>query len=424
MTQVAKNNAMPTGPNVPVSKNSDSHVLDRLVRGRIKLLINAPFFGNMATRLKFIDASKWCPTLATDGRNFYYNKDFVDWLDDGEIEFGVGHEVLHCVYDHMDLDQIGDRDRRLCNISQDYVINSDLVDANIGTKITKVDICFDWKYRGMHWMEVYDQLFEEAEKDGRVQYVDNFDMHLDGEGEEDADGTPAPGEPGNDGTDGPIRYSKEELEQIKNDVQSATIQAAKAAGAGNTPAGIKRLLKDLLEPKLDWRELIAQQIQSVIKSDYTMSRPSRKGMDSGFYLPSMDYDETIDIAIAVDTSGSMHDDMLRDILSEVKGCMEQYTNYKIHLFCFDTEVHNVQVFTENNMGEFMEYEPAGGGGTDFMVCWNYFKEEGIVPKKFIMFTDMYPWDSWGDPDYCDTLFISHGADVEAPFGITVKYERD
>ena len=405
------------------STKTASEIEDILVKSRISMLIKAPFFGNLATRLKFVDATKWCPTLATDGKNFYYNRDFVDALSqrDGEMEFGLGHEVLHCVYDHMNKDVMGDRDRRLANIAQDYVINLDLVEANVGKKIEMVEICFDWGYRGKHWLEVYDELFENAEK----VYVKSFDMHLEGEGE--GDPQDAPGEGDNDGSEGPIKYTDEEKEQIRQEVQSATIQAAKAAGSGNLPSGVKRLLSDLLNPQLDWRELLAMQIQSVIKSDYTWMNPSRKGMDAGMYLPGMDRETTIDIAMALDMSGSIDDAMSRDFLSEVKGIMDQYTDFNIHLFCFDTEVHNPVVFTQGNMNEFMEYELAGGGGTEFDCCWNYMKENGIQPKKFIMFTDGYPWNSWGDESYCDTLFIVHGGGYGeppvAPFGITVPYER-
>jgi len=255
-------------------------------------------------------------------------------------------------------------------------------------------------------------------------------MHLDGEQGGNGEGDPKDpaGEGDNDGTNGPIQYTDEEKEQIKQEMQNATIQAAKAAGAGNLPSGVKRLLDSLLNPQLDWRELLAMQIQSVIKSDYSMMKPSRKGMDAGYYLPGMDYEETIDIGVALDMSGSIQDEMARDFLSEIKGIMDQYTDYKIHLFCFDTSVHNPQEFTEHNMEEFMDYELMGGGGTEFEVCWDYMKEQGIQPKKFIMFTDGYPWNSWGDETYCDTLFIVHGGGYGeppvAPFGITVPYERN
>jgi len=150
------------------TNKSSAEIEDLLIKSRVSMLIKAPFFGNLATRLKFIDATKWCPTLATDGRNFYYNRHFVDALAAregdspgvSELDFGIGHEVLHCVYDHMDKTMLGNRDRRLANISQDYVINLDLVEAGIGKKIELVEICFDWKWRGYTWLEVYDQLFK------------------------------------------------------------------------------------------------------------------------------------------------------------------------------------------------------------------------------------------------------------------------
>lgn len=432
---VNKHSTSAEGVVIPETKMSENDVLDLLIRAKVKLLINQPFFGNIATRLKFIDATRWCPTAATDGRNFYYNRDFVAALhakSEEQVTFLVGHEVLHAVYDHMNPEMMGNRDRRLANIAQDYVINGDLVEANIGELITLVQICHDWKYRGKSWLEVYDELFKEAEEEGRVQYVNTLDVHLDSDGDgEGAEGedNDAPGEGNNDGSNGPIKYSESEKQQISDEMKNAVMNSAKATGgAGNLPGGVRKLLKDLLNPQLNWRELIAMQIQSVIKSDYTMMNPSRKGMDAGFYLPGMDYDETIDVAIALDMSGSIFDTMARDFLSEVKGIMDQYTNYKIHLFCFDTEVHNPEVFTEHNMEEFMDYELGGGGGTDFDCCFNYMKEEGIVPKKFIMFTDGYPWDSWGDESYCDTLFIVHGGGYGeppvAPFGITVPYERE
>lgn len=424
MSTAASKRATETkGFSVPETKKTTQQIEDKLIRARVQMLMVAPFFGNLATRLNFIDATAWCPTLATDGKNFYYNRNFVDWLDGDENIFGVGHEVLHCVYDHLDPERRGDRDPRLWNIANDYVVNADLVDAKIGKQITKIPICFDWKYRGMVSEEVYDDLFDKAVKDGRVINIESFDMHLDLDGEGDGEGDDA-----NDGSKGPIRYSKEERERIRDEFKNAVIQSAKAAGAGNLPGGVKRLLKDLLNPQLDWRQLLAMQIQSVIKSDYTMMRPSRKGVDAGIYLPGMDYEETVDLAIALDLSGSINDDMSLDFMSEIKGIMDQYSNFRVHIFCFDTAVHNPQTFTENNMSEFMEYDLVGGGGTDFDCCFNYMKEVGLVPKKFVMFTDGYPWGSWGDENYCDTLFIVHGGrngDVpQSPFGITVPYTKD
>lgn len=409
---------------IPETKKTSAQIEDVLIRARIQMLINAPFFGNLATRLRFKDATEWLSTLATDGRYFYYNRHFVDAMTFEEVVFGMGHEVLHCVYDHMDKVRLGNRDRRLWNIANDYVINADLIEAKIGEQIKLVDICFDWKYRGKTSEEIYDDLFQKAVEEGRVINVDAFDDHLyreegddDGSGEGDA----------NDGTKGPVRYTQAEKDQIKQEFQNAVIQSAKASGAGNLPGGVKRLIDKLLNPQLSWRELLPMQIQSVIKSDYTYMRPSRKGLDAGFYMPGMDREQTIDVAIAIDTSGSISNDMLVDFLSEVHGIMSQYNDFTIHLWCFDTSVHNPVKITADTANDLLTYEIGGGGGTDFDVNFEYMKENGIIPKKFIMFTDGYPWNSWGDETYCDSLFIVHGGQGDqtptAPFGITVPYTR-
>ena len=218
-------------------------------------------------------------------------------------------------------------------------------------------------------------------------------------------------------------YSKDELKQIRDEIREATIQAANAAGAGNTPANVARMIKDLTEPKMNWRELLRQQIQSTIKTDYSFSRPNRKGWHTGAILPGMKFDETIDIAVSLDMSGSITDEMSMDFITELKGIMDEYKDYNIKLWCFDTKVYNEQDFDGYSGEDILNYEIMGGGGTDFMCNWEYMKEHDITPKKFIMFTDGYPWDSWGDDNYCDTLFIIHGNDkIVPPFGSHAYYE--
>ena len=429
-TGTAKDRASKTLVDIPETTLSDEEVRDKLIKARIEMLMSAPFFGNLATRLILKDATSWCPTAATDGKYFYYNKHFVAALSDAECVFLMGHEVLHCVYDHMDANRRGDRHPVLWNVANDYVINGDLIDARVGEEIKLVQICHDWKYRGKISEEIYDDLYQQAKEDGRIMEMDSFDVHLDREeGDDEGSGSAGKGNTDGDGDgDGPAKYTAEEKEKISQEFKNATMQAAKAAGAGNLPGGVKRLLNDLLNPQLDWRQLLAMQIQSVMRSDYTMATPSRKGLNEGYYLPGLDRETTIDIVAALDMSGSIFDDMARDFLSELKGIMDQYTDFKIHLLCFDTEVYNPRIFTQSDMGEFMEYELNGGGGTDFDCVFDWMKEEGVQPKKLVMFTDGYPYGSWGDESYCDSLFIVHGGYgdriPEAPFGITVPYKRE
>lgn len=391
---------------------TDNKVREKLITARIGLLLHAPFFGTLATRLVLKNADEWLPTAATDGRYFYYNSEFVNKLSIGEIEFLFGHETLHLVYDH--LGRRGDRDPRLHNIAADYCVNADLIDQRIGTKITTVPILFDVKYKGMSSEEVYDLLYENAEKIDINQLIkEMLDEHLDSEdGDDNGEGNGRP------------KLTEEEKKQIRDEIREAVISAAQAAGAGNLPAGVKRLLSDMTEPKMNWRELLQQQIESTIKADYTWMRPSRKSWHLDAILPGQNNAQMIDICISVDLSGSISDKQCKEFFNEIHGIMQMYSDaFKIHIFTFDTQVYNPAIFTQDNINDIFDYVPQGGGGTDFEVNWTYMKENDIEPKKFIMFTDGYPGGSWGDENYCDTLFVIHGSTtIEAPFGVTTYYQ--
>lgn len=399
-------------------------VLDKIVVARVGLLLRHPFFGNMATRLKIQSCDDWCPTAATDGRHLYYNTQFFNALSEKQIEFVIAHEILHCAFDHLTRRE--DRQPTLHNIACDYLVNNILVREGIGEKVTQIPIIQDFKYEGWSSEQVYDDLYENCEKINLADLGELLDEHIDWEddGSDSKQGAKGKGE--GKGKGKAPKYTKEELRKIKEEIKEGMMQAAQAAGAGNVPGEIDRMIKDLTEPKMNWREIIQQQIQSTIKNDYTFSRPSRKGWHVGAVLPGMNFEETIDIAIGFDMSGSIGNDQAKIFLSEVKGIMDQYKDFKIKCWCFDTKVYNEQDFSQDSGEELTDYKLMGGGGTEFMCNWEYMKENDIQPKKFIMFTDGYPWGQWGEEDYCDTVFVIHGyhdKNFEAPFGVTTHYEE-
>ena len=396
-------------------------VLDRIITARVGLLLRHPFFGNMATRLKIVAADDMIPTAAVDGRNLYFNTQFFNAMSNKEIEFVIAHEILHMVFDHLTRRE--DRNPMLYNIACDYIVNNLLIRDRIGEKPKLVECYYDTKYEGWTSEEVYDELFENAEKINIEQLGEMLDEHFEwGEG-------PASNGEGEDGGKGKGKgqtLSDSEKQKIKDEIKEAMMAAAQSAGAGNVPGEIQRLIKDLTEPKMNWRQLLRQQIQSTIKSDYTFMRPNRKGWHTGAILPGMNFEDTVDLCIGIDMSGSIGDDQALTFLSEVKGIMEEYKDFNITVWCFDTKVYNEQHFSSDNGDDISDYKVIGGGGTDFVVNWNYMKDNGIEPKKFIMFTDGYPWDSWGDPNYCETLFVIHShhdKNLEAPFGMTAHFEE-
>ena len=106
--------------------------------------------------------------------------------------------------------------------------------------------------------------------------------------------------------------------------------------------------------------------------------------------------------------------------------MEQFQDFDLEVWCFDTKVYNYQKFTPENLDEIDEYEIKGGGGTDFVCNWTFMKENDIMPERFLVFTHGYPCGSWGDENYVDTLFMIHGdtqQKIVAPFGMTCWYSK-
>jgi predicted metal-dependent peptidase len=406
----------------PTDPKLDAQVREKLITARVGLLLRASFFGNLATRLKLVNADEWCPTAATDGRNFYYNSRFVDMLKPKEIEFLFGHEVLHCVYDHFG--RRGDRDPQLFNIANDYCVNGDLKKHRVGEFITTVPCLYEQKYEGLSSEEIYDILYENAEKINISDLIDKMlDEHMDGD--EEGSGSGGDGDEQSNGKGKPT-LSKEDRDKIRDEIKEAVLAAAAASdGAGNLPAGVKRIIQDMTAPKMNWRELLRMQLESTIKSDFTWMRASRRGWHMDAIMPGMKNDEMIDLAVSIDASGSMGDAMLKDILAETQGIMDSFPAYRLHVLSFDTRVYNPTQYDSENLDSLVDYEIHGGGGTDFDCVFEYFKENDIQPKRHIMFTDGYPCGSWGDEQYCDTVFIMHGTtSIVPPFGQYAYYEEE
>ncbi len=406
-------------------KQESEEAKEKLVTARVKMLFNQPFFGNIACRLQLKDVTDegWCPTAATDGRHFFYNRNFVNSLSVQQNVFLVGHEIGHCIYEHFL--RVGDRNKQYWNMAGDYKINGMLVREKIGEIIDQVKICFDPKYNTDEWYteNVYDDL--EANQPP-VQMT--LDVHLDVEGE---DGKPCKSGGGDESKDGEGKgkgkkptISKDDAKAISDELKNAVIQAAQSVGAGNVPAEIARMIGELTDPKMDWRALIRVSLESNMKNDFTFMVPNRKSQFNNVVLPAMNKEEMIDICIAMDASGSINQSDCTDFLSEVKGIMDQFGSYRIRIWSFDTAVYAYDEFTHDDGRDVTEYKIVGGGGTDFVCNWEFMKNNDIEPDQFIMFTDGEPWRSWGDPDYCDTLFLikNRYAKPEAPFGQSVYYE--
>lgn len=394
----------------PTEKKVDHDARERLVTARISLLLRHSFFGNLATRMPLINADEWCATAATDGQKFYYNSRFIMMLKPKEVEFLVGHEILHVVYDHMGRRDF--RDPEIWNIADDYAVNADLKRHKIGQFITTVPCLYEAKYDGKSAEQIYDDLMKNAKSISMSDLIDQLlDDHMDGEGDSDGD------EDGKGPQSKRPRMSDEEKERVRQEVKQAIINAAKGAEAGTLPKGVERMMQSLTNPVMPWRELLQTNFTSAIKNDYSWTRPSRRSWHMDAIMPGMTPGEEIEVTVALDMSGSISNKQAMLFLTEIGGMMSAFSGYKIHVVCFDTQIYNPQDFNSENVDTIDSYVPEGGGGTDFDCIFKYLKQNAIEPKRLVVFTDGYPCGSWGDENYCDTTWIIHGTtSITPPWG--------
>ena len=405
----------------PTDEKIDAQARERLISARVGLLLRHSFFGNLATRLKLTNADEWLATAATDGEKFYYNSRFIMLLKPKEVEFLVGHEVLHVVYDHMG--RISNRDPQMFNIANDYAVNADLKRHGVGAFITSVPCLYERKYDGKASEEIYDDLMKNIKQIDIGSLIDQMiDDHLEDEGEGNGEGEGEEGDKESKGKGRP-KMSPEDRERLRQEMKQAIISAASTCEAGQLPLGVERLIKQHTDPVMPWRELIQTNLISAIRADYSWMRPSRRGWHMDAIMPGMNPGEEIDVVVSLDMSGSISNSQAQAFLGEIGGMMDAFDGYKVHVFCFDTDTYNPQDFNSDSMDTIDEYEPQGGGGTDFDCIFKYLKDNAIDPKRLIVFTDGYPCGSWGDPEYCDTTWIIHGdKNPNPPFGTFALYD--
>jgi predicted metal-dependent peptidase len=271
--------------------------------------------------------------------------------------------------------------------------------------------------------QVYDDLYENAEFIDVDQLLEQMlDEHMDGDGEGEGAGGDEDGAGDKEGK-GPVKMSQAEKDELKQEIKEAILSAAEGVEAGNLPKGVERMIKDMTAPVMDWNELIQSNVTSSFSNDYSFMKPNRRGWHMDAILPGMTPGEEIEADVFIDLSGSIGYEQGSTFLSEVGGMMSQFDGYKLRVHCFDTAVYNTKEYSSDNMEDIEQYEMYGGGGTDFDCIFNHLKEEGRVPKLLIVFTDGYPFGSWGDEDYCDTTWIIHGdPNPNPPFGTFALYE--
>ena len=357
-------------------------VFTQLTRARTSLIIDQPFFGELAIRLKLVERED-IPTLAVDGKHIFYNPKFVETLSPALTIAAVGHETGHCVYDHIS--RRGGRNPRKWNMAGDYVINAMLKDAGFTIGDTWL---FNSAYAGMSSDEIYNLL---PEQDG-------------------------PSEPGP--LDEIMDGDPNEAETMATEWKIAVVQAAQSAKAcGKLPASMQRFVDELVSPKVDWRDQLRRFITEVSKNDYSWARPNRRFIPQGFILPGL-YSESMGLLVnGIDTSGSIDQATLTAFGSEIIAARNATDpDGLVNIYC-DAHVAHVDTYSR---GDEIAFELHGGGGTDFRPPFAYIEEFGLKPACFVYLTDGYGPFPETPPPY--PVLWCMTTDVVPPWGEVVRIE--
>lgn len=346
----------------------------KLTIARSQLLLTQPFFGVLALRLKLVENNA-IPTLAVDGKTIFYNEGFITRLSNSLTKSAMAHEVMHCVLDHISRRQ--GREPKRWNHAGDYALNQILKDS--GFEIGQGWL-LDPQYKGMTADQIYDKLPKDPEGDALDDIM------------------PGTGDPG-DGVDWKV----------------ATVQAAaEAAKQGNLPGSLKRFVDEITAPQINWRDQLRQFITQISKDDYSWTRPNKRYLGMGFYMPSLYSESMGDIVVAVDTSGSIDEETLNTFAAEVKAIVASVRPSTTHVVYCDAEVNHVDTFSPNDE---LTFEMHGGGNTCFTPVAEYISDNLLRPECVVYLTDGY--GGYPEPQEQPWLWCMT-SDVVAPFGETIK----
>jgi predicted metal-dependent peptidase len=375
-----------------------------LKRAKIALSKDFPFFSDI---LFFMEIKKdnSIPTICVNTRgNVFYNEKFINSLSVKEIKAVLMHESVHPAWQHLTRG-MKKENRGVWNLAVDCHANMMVVKQ--GMSLPKdvgcvPDIYHDavnvvqgsWSYKVESVLSkpseaIYDELMKVMPKGMQDKLKDGF------------------GNPG--GLDGHTyeKISKEELDKIDAEWQQRVVNAAeRARQAGKLPAGLERMLGDILNPEVDWRNLLYQFLVGGMPSDRTWTRRDRRYAAHGIYMPDQKR-ESVSIAAFIDTSGSIGDKEISKFKTELIGCKRQFDGMSMSLgFCDDKVYEPLYEFDSVEESDIMSAKPKGHGGTDLRRCVDYVKKKMPDTEVMAILTDGYtPFPTMEDVNGIKVLWL-------------------
>lgn len=379
------------GAKVCISIGIEMRVEEKISKAKARLMMDHPYFGTIASSLD-IQMSDDIESFYSDGSTLKYNTDYFEEAIVDDIEFALANGAMHTLLKHTQ--RSGVRNDKLWQLSTDYTINSMLL-ANGLSLPPRVD--YQERFDGMYAEEIYEILKSEIDDD-----------NITSDDERDSSDERGDEEPQID------RASEsEEMRDISIDEQFLEQLHQKMDRQGTLPKDLKFVVPELSIHRVDWREELYRYIATHAKSSFSFMPPNMKYLYRGIYLPSLSSD-LLRIVVAIDTSGSVDEELVATFVSEVDSITQQYPNYEIDIITADAKIQSHQLFLP---GETLCYELSGRGGTDFRVVFDYIDREIDYPTLLLYFTDGMGSFPESEPPY-DTIWVMP-TELDLPFGETV-----
>lgn len=328
------------------------------------LVTSDPFLSIIGLTVQFKEDNDRCPTACTDGKDIYYNTEFVDKLSNKELIYVVCHEIMHIALGHAYRSVDINANPKVWNIAADMVVNHELEVHNLGKPIEGRIECPS-KYYKWDTESIYKDLMQ----------------HGGGKGNDS--NNPLANDLQEPDTSAGSENTLEEVKQFHKGImeQASTLSKDYTKDMGDE---FGRLMEKILSPVLDWRTLLKKFVSGYIKADYSWARPNRRFCN--MYLPSISgmKPELKTMNVYIDVSGSVDQETLDKFFGEIRYIHKYYGLSELKLIAFSTELDEPQIIKEKWKTPKEFYST---GGTDIEPVVNHILSDKA--KLNLIFTDGY-----------------------------------
>lgn len=402
------------------------------------LVLYEPLYSSLLMGLKVVEsADPECPTFRTDGRSIQYNPKFSASLKPREIVTVLCEEVLHNGLGHLWRIPEG-ASLRDWNTACDHEIRLIFEEANAEARARGQEPPFpipfpekygpNPKYKGMAAEMIYAAMMRERDGSGQKS-ADSGQTGQQGSGQQGQQGQPG-GPSGSSDSQGDGCPSLGEFaappsdpaaqKELKQYWENALLNAARVPKSrGHIPAAIVRMVDQIVDPKVDWRDMVRDWARFVVRDNYDWMRPNRRYMGTGFLMPSLYSEKVGRIAIARDTSSSIDETLNAQFLAEAQQMLDELNPEALVDITCDTKVYTVREYSQ---GDKIATDCPGGGGTDFRPVFDEIETWDEQPVALVFFTDLDGRFPDTPPEY-PVLWVTYNTRTTPPWGEHVKIER-